>query len=67
MMLTGFCSAFDIIIVFAGQVNILKRAKIQISYADGDDEDEEDDVGSRKYRIRLPQTPEQRHAMSVAA
>ncbi|KAF6811030.1 hypothetical protein CSOJ01_05954 [Colletotrichum sojae] len=58
--------ALEIVIAFASQVKILKRAKIQISHAD--DEDDEDDVGSHKYRIRLPQSPEQRQAaMSVAA
>ncbi|KAF6824187.1 hypothetical protein CMUS01_10346 [Colletotrichum musicola] len=58
--------ALEIVIAFASQVKILKRAKILISHAD--DEDEEDDVGSHKYRIRLPQSPEQRQAvMSVAA
>ncbi|KAF6816432.1 hypothetical protein CPLU01_13859 [Colletotrichum plurivorum] len=58
--------ALEIVIAFASQVKILKRAKIQISHAD--DEDEEDDMGSHKYRIRLPQSPEQRQAiMSLAA
>lgn len=60
-------SALEIVIAFASQVKILKRAKIQISHADDEDE-EEDDVGSHKYRIRLPQSPEQRQAvMSFAA
>ncbi|GKT86242.1 hypothetical protein CT0861_06414 [Colletotrichum tofieldiae] len=55
---------FDCAIAVAEQFAIFKRAKVQVMW----DTDEEDDLASHKYRIRLPQHPEQRHAtMSVAA
>ncbi|KXH65464.1 hypothetical protein CSAL01_10645 [Colletotrichum salicis] len=54
----------EAVIAIAQQFSILRRAKVQVLW----DEDDEDDLGSHKYRIRLPQTPEQRHApMSVSA
>ncbi|KAK6223760.1 hypothetical protein QIS74_03704 [Colletotrichum tabaci] len=59
-----FIGVFEGAIAIAQQFAILKSAKIQIMW----DEDEETDLGSHKYRIRLPQSPEQRHAaMSVTA
>ncbi|KAI3545793.1 hypothetical protein CSPX01_04717 [Colletotrichum filicis] len=54
----------EAVIAIAQQFSILRRAKVQVLW----DEDDEDDLGSHKYRIRLPQAPEQRHApMSVSA
>lgn len=54
----------EAVIAIAQQFSILRRAKVQVLW----DEDDEDDQGSHKYRIRLPQAPEQRHApMSVSA
>ncbi|KAL0941924.1 uncharacterized protein CTRU02_204688 [Colletotrichum truncatum] len=62
--LAGVLTGLEIIIAVAQQFTILKRAKIHVSY----DEEEEDDIASPKYRIRLPQTPDRAHpAMSVAA
>ncbi|TQN68205.1 hypothetical protein CSHISOI_07253 [Colletotrichum shisoi] len=59
-----FVGVFEGAIAIAQQFAILKSANIQIMW----DEDEETDLGSYKYRIRLPQSPEQRHtAMSVTA
>ncbi|OHW97421.1 hypothetical protein CSPAE12_03995 [Colletotrichum incanum] len=55
---------FDFVIALAEQFAIFKRAKVQVMW----DTDEEDDLGSHKYRIRLPPHPEQRHAtLSIAA
>ncbi|KAK2014335.1 hypothetical protein LZ32DRAFT_603697 [Colletotrichum eremochloae] len=52
-------------IALAQQFAVLMRGRIQVVWDAGE---EEDDLGSHKYRIRLPQSPEQRHAtMSVAA
>ncbi|GKT46435.1 uncharacterized protein ColSpa_06616 [Colletotrichum spaethianum] len=59
-----FVGVFEGVIAIAAQFAILKRAKVQIMW----DTNKEDDIGSHKYRIQLPQSPEQRHAtMSVAA
>ncbi|OHE91318.1 hypothetical protein CORC01_13391 [Colletotrichum orchidophilum] len=54
----------EAVIAIAQQFSILRRAKVQVLW----DEDDEDDLGLHKYRIRLPQAPEQRHApMSISS
>ncbi|KAK2060700.1 hypothetical protein LY76DRAFT_509476 [Colletotrichum caudatum] len=56
---------FEGVIALAQQFAVFWRGRIQVVWDAGE---EEDDLGSHKYRIRLPQSPEQRHAtMSVAA
>ncbi|KAK1728612.1 uncharacterized protein BDZ83DRAFT_648564 [Colletotrichum acutatum] len=63
-IIVGKNSVLEAVIAIAQQFSILRRAKVQVLW----DEDDEDDLGSHKYRIRLPQAPEQRHApMSVSA
>ncbi|KAF9876175.1 hypothetical protein CkaCkLH20_06118 [Colletotrichum karsti] len=52
-------AGLEIIIAFAQHFTILKRARIQISY---DEDESEDGLGSHKYRIRLPQSPERGQA-----
>ncbi|KAJ5010183.1 hypothetical protein K4K57_007573 [Colletotrichum sp. SAR 10_99] len=57
-------ASFEFVIAVAQQITLLKRARIRISH----DEEGDEDAGSHKYRIRLPESPERgRPAMSVAA
>ncbi|KAH0420586.1 hypothetical protein CcaCcLH18_13936 [Colletotrichum camelliae] len=57
-------ASFEFVIAVAQQVPLLKRARIRISH----DEEGDEDAGSHKYRIRLPESPERgRPAMSVAS
>ncbi|KAK1978209.1 hypothetical protein LZ30DRAFT_784329 [Colletotrichum cereale] len=60
-----FLAVLEGVIALAQQFAVLRRGRIQVVWDEGE---EEDDLGSHKYRIRLPQSPEQRHAtMSVTA
>ncbi|KAK1993340.1 hypothetical protein LX36DRAFT_257791 [Colletotrichum falcatum] len=60
-----FLAILEGVIALAEQFSVLRRGRIQVMWDAGE---EAEDLSSHKYRIRLPQSPEQRHTtMSVAA